>query len=135
MRTVLRSLGTVVLAASVLGPVLPSGAPPAAAAERLVDAVNPFIGAVLTATRGGTDALLPFLTSRPEPVFSSTRRLLCAWLGETVPETAEDRRGAASDLAVRLTLSHMLLPAHDPGATPRHIARTVCAVLGVPERN
>ncbi|KRF41241.1 GH92 family glycosyl hydrolase [Terrabacter sp. Soil810] len=44
MRTVLRSLGTVVLAASVLGPVLPSGAPPAAAAERLVDAVNPFIG-------------------------------------------------------------------------------------------
>ena len=46
MRTVLRSLGTAVLAAAVLGPVLPSGAPPAAAApaERLVDAVNPFIG-------------------------------------------------------------------------------------------
>ncbi|MER5398205.1 TetR family transcriptional regulator [Streptomyces sp. NPDC002599] len=98
-------------------------------------AVNPFIGAVLTATRGGTDALLPFLTSRPEPVFSSARRLLCAWLGETVPETAEDRRGAAADLAVRLTLSHMLLPAHDPGSTPQHIARAVCAVLGVPERN
>uniref|UniRef100_A0AAU3HN46 TetR family transcriptional regulator n=1 Tax=Streptomyces sp. NBC_01393 TaxID=2903851 RepID=A0AAU3HN46_9ACTN len=98
-------------------------------------AVNPFIGAVLTATRGGTDALLPFLTSRPEPVFSSARQLLCAWLGETVPETAEDRRSAAADLAVRLTLSHMLLPAHDPGATPQHIARTVCAVLGAPERN
>ena len=47
MRTVLRSLGTAVLAAAVLGPLLPSGAPPAQAAappERLVDAVNPFIG-------------------------------------------------------------------------------------------
>ncbi|MBW8732229.1 MAG: hypothetical protein JF622_14980, partial [Terrabacter sp.] len=46
MRPVLRSLGTAVLAAAILGPVLPSGAPPAAAAptEQLVDAVNPFIG-------------------------------------------------------------------------------------------
>src|SRR3954469_10641516 len=45
MRTVLRSFGTVVLAAATLGLVLPSGAPPTAvAAERLVGAVNPFIG-------------------------------------------------------------------------------------------
>ena len=45
MRTVLRSLGTVVLAATALGPVLPPGAPPtAAAAESLVRSVNPFIG-------------------------------------------------------------------------------------------
>ncbi|MET8099220.1 TetR family transcriptional regulator [Streptomyces sp. NPDC005236] len=97
-------------------------------------AVNPFVGAVLTATRGGTDALLPFLTSRPEPVFSSTRRLLCVWLAATVPHTDDDSRTAAADLAVRLTLSHQLLPAHDPGATPPHIARAVCAVLGVPEQ-
>jgi putative alpha-1,2-mannosidase len=49
MRIVLRSLGTVVLAATALGPVLPSGAPPtgaaAAAAEQpLVGSVNPLIG-------------------------------------------------------------------------------------------
>src|SRR6478672_13084594 len=47
MRIVLRSLGTVVLAATALGPVLPSGAPPttaAAAPGSLVGAVNPFIG-------------------------------------------------------------------------------------------
>ncbi|MFD8734009.1 TetR family transcriptional regulator [Streptomyces sp. NPDC059618] len=106
----------------------------AAVAHALEQAdVNPFVGAVLTATRGGTDALLPFLTSRPEPVFSSTRRLLRAWLGETVPQTDPDSRAAAADMAVRLTVSHMLLPANDPAATPLHIARTVCAVLGVPE--
>ncbi|MCU1536758.1 MAG: alpha-mannosidase [Humibacillus sp.] len=51
MRTVLRLLGTVVLAATGLGPVLPAGAiaPPSAAApsaapDGLVSSVNPFIG-------------------------------------------------------------------------------------------
>ncbi|MGW0964801.1 TetR family transcriptional regulator [Streptomyces sp. NPDC002516] len=108
----------------------------AAVAHALEQAdANPFVGAVLTATRGGTDALLPFLTSRPEPVFSSTRRLLRVWLGETAPQTDEHARAAAADMAVRLTVSHMLLPAEDPRATPLHIARTVCAVLGVPERD
>ncbi|WP_078943424.1 TetR family transcriptional regulator [Streptomyces aureus] len=106
----------------------------AAVAHALEQAeVNPFIGAVLTATRGGTDGLLPFLTSRPEPVFSRTRRLLRAWLDHTVPGADDDRRAAAADLTIRLTVSHMLLPAQDPGATPPHIARTVCAVLGLPE--
>ncbi|MFE4695623.1 TetR family transcriptional regulator [Streptomyces sp. NPDC056738] len=114
----------------------PAPALEAAVAHALEQAaVNPFVGAVLTATRGGTDALLPFLTSRPEPVFSSTRRLLSAWLGEAVPQAAGDRREAAADLAVRLTVSHMLLPAQDPGATPLHIARTVCTILGVPEQD
>ncbi len=51
MRTVLRSLGTVVLAATALGAVLPSGAPPtAAAAESLVGSVNPFMGTRVTAS-------------------------------------------------------------------------------------
>ncbi|MEW1953471.1 GH92 family glycosyl hydrolase [Terrabacter sp. NPDC080008] len=45
MRLVLRAAGTVVLAATALGPVLPSGSPPsAAAADPLVRSVNPFIG-------------------------------------------------------------------------------------------
>jgi predicted alpha-1,2-mannosidase len=45
MRIVLRSLGTVVLAATALGPVLTSGAAPtAAASEPLVESVNPFVG-------------------------------------------------------------------------------------------
>ncbi|MFF9623828.1 TetR family transcriptional regulator [Streptomyces griseosporeus] len=105
----------------------------AAVAHALSEAgANPFIGAVLTAARGGTDALLPFLTSRPEPVFSSAWRLLSQWLGEVVPQVAADRRIEAADLAVRLTLSHMLLPAARPETTPRQVSQAVCAVLGVP---
>jgi len=92
---------------------------------------NPFIRAVLVAARGGTDALLPFLTSRPDPVFSSARDLLTAWLADTVPLTAQQHRGEAADLVVRLTLSHMLLPGPDQAVAPGRIARATCAVLGV----
>ncbi|MGW1591314.1 TetR family transcriptional regulator [Streptomyces sp. NPDC002386] len=105
----------------------------AAVAHALAEAGgNPFIGAVLTAARGGTDALLPFLTSRPEPVFTSAWHLLAQWLGGVAPGVPEERRVEAADLAVRLTLSHMLLPAPPTADAPERVARAACAVLGVP---
>ncbi|MFE1443769.1 TetR family transcriptional regulator [Streptomyces sp. NPDC058739] len=93
---------------------------------------NPFIGAVLTAARGGSDALLPFLTSRPDPVFSSARTLLHSWLVGAVPQATGYQREEAADVAVRLTLSHMLLPTANPEDASERVARTVGAVLGVP---
>jgi hypothetical protein len=94
--------------------------------------VNPFIGAVLTAARGGTDALLPFLTSRPDPVFSSARSLMVAWLEEAAPRTAPRQREEAADVVVRLTLSHMLLPAPPTDDVPGRVTRTLCALLNTP---
>lgn len=92
---------------------------------------NPFIGAVLTATRGGTDALLPFLTSRPDPVFSSARGLVAAWMAGRAPATARERRDEAADVVVRLTLSHMLLPGAESDDVPERVTRTACAILGI----
>ncbi|MFP8961423.1 TetR family transcriptional regulator [Streptomyces nanhaiensis] len=104
----------------------------AAVAHALAEAgANPFIGAVLTAVRGGTDALLPFLTSRPDPVFTSAWHLLAQWLGEVVPDAAEERRVEAADLAVRLAVSHMLLPSTLTAGAPELVSRAACAVLGV----
>ncbi|MFJ8032625.1 TetR family transcriptional regulator [Streptomyces sp. NPDC096032] len=108
----------------------------AAALEAGVDhalaeaARNPFIRAVVTAARGGTDALLPFLTSRPEPVFSQAWRLVAAWLDEVVPGVSKDRRNDAADIVVRLAVSHMLLPGPDPGEASVRVARVACAILG-----
>ncbi|MEV7687614.1 TetR family transcriptional regulator [Streptomyces bungoensis] len=111
----------------------PRSALEAGVAHVLAEAgANPFLRAVLAAARGGTDALLPFLTSRPEPVYSSAWRLLAGWLGEVVPEADEDRRAEAADLAVRLTLSHILLPAPRTESTPGRVSRAVWAVLGAP---
>ncbi|MER8010280.1 TetR family transcriptional regulator [Streptomyces sp. NPDC094149] len=105
----------------------------AGVAHALAEAgTNPFIGAVLTAARGGTDALLPFLTSRPEPVFTSAWELLAHWLGEVAPGVVPERRGEAADLAVRLTISHMLLPSPLTPDAPERVSRAACAVLGLP---
>ncbi|MGW3135616.1 TetR family transcriptional regulator [Streptomyces sp. NPDC001139] len=105
----------------------------AGVAYALVEAgANPFIGAVLTAARGGTDALLPFLTSRSEPVFTSAWQLLAEWLGEVAPGVAAERRVEAADLAVRLTISHMLLPSPATPDAPERVSRAACAVLGLP---
>ncbi|MGX1548793.1 TetR family transcriptional regulator [Streptomyces adustus] len=92
---------------------------------------NPFIDAVLSAARGGTEALLPFLTSRPEPILTSAWTLVAAWLGDVLPHVDENRRAEAVDLLVRLSISHMLLPSPDPAAAPASVARTACAVLGI----
>ncbi|MFB7248591.1 TetR family transcriptional regulator [Streptomyces populi] len=92
---------------------------------------NPFIEAVLSAARGGTDALLPFLTSRPEPILTAARTLVCGWLGDVLPRVQEGRRAEAADLLVRLSISHMLLPLPEPGAAPARVARAACAVLGI----
>ncbi|OQR59717.1 hypothetical protein B6E66_34095 [Streptomyces maremycinicus] len=90
---------------------------------------NPFIRAVIAATQGGTDALLPFLTSRPDPVFSSARDLIATWLAEMAPDTSHQRRAEAADIVVRLTISHMMLPTAECDEIPQLVARAACAIL------
>ncbi|MFI9830873.1 hypothetical protein ACIHIX_24675 [Streptomyces sp. NPDC051913] len=48
-----------------------------------------------------------------------------------MPGSAQQRRDEAADVAVRLTLSHMLLPGPDQDDVPARVARGTCAVLGV----
>ncbi|WP_179165448.1 TetR family transcriptional regulator [Streptomyces sp. M41(2017)] len=90
---------------------------------------NPLISAVLRAARHGTDGLLPFLASRPDPIFDSARSLLEAWLTDRDPTEGAWRTADAADVAVRLTLSHMLLPADDSEPVPERITQAVLAVL------
>ncbi|MGW7262264.1 TetR family transcriptional regulator [Streptomyces sp. NPDC054842] len=93
---------------------------------------NPFVAAVVSAAQGGTEALLPYLSSRPEPVFSEARKLVGAWLDAAVPDTPGDRREEAADLVVRLTISHLLLPTPDGDSIPKRVARAAHAVLEMP---
>lgn len=92
-------------------------------------AENPLISAVLRAARHGTDGLLPFLASRPDPIFDSARSLLEAWLTHREPTDGAWRTADAADVAVRLTLSHMLLPAGESDRVPELLTQAVLAVL------
>jgi AcrR family transcriptional regulator len=91
---------------------------------------DPFQKAILTGTGG--DDLLPLLTTQAEPVvFAARTRIL-----EHVIRQWPDLEGAALpeivDTAVRLTISHVVLPTEAPDVVARRIARVVIRYLGGP---
>ncbi|MFD5518821.1 hypothetical protein [Streptomyces sp. NPDC127066] len=49
---------------------------------------------------------------------------------QRVPAATDRQRAGAADIAVRLTLSHMLLPSADRDCVPHEVAQAVLAVLG-----
>ncbi|WP_264158872.1 hypothetical protein [Streptomyces sp. SS1-1] len=54
---------------------------------------------------------------------------MSAWMTDAVPDADQARREEADNLAVRLTLSHMLLPVPGQGDVSERVTRAVCAVL------
>jgi AcrR family transcriptional regulator len=114
------------------------GAPGRPAADAIREAVtfalteaarNPLIQGVVLAARRSSDGLLPFLTARPEPVFGDAQELIGAWLAERYPDRPPEVLDEATDLIVRMTISHIVLPGADPESTPRRLTRAVLAVL------
>jgi len=71
------------------------------------------------------DDLLPLLTTRGEPVLRPSVDQLAANLRARAPWLAPAAAGLVAETAVRLAISHLLLPTGDA----RHAADAVCAVL------
>ncbi|MGX1616780.1 TetR family transcriptional regulator [Micromonospora chalcea] len=76
----------------------------AAAAE------NPLVRAVLTSTRGGSEELLPYLTTRSELVLAEAAAALLEWTGKRLPDADPAALAFAADSVVRLVVSHIVLP-------------------------
>ncbi|MEU4381983.1 TetR family transcriptional regulator [Micromonospora echinofusca] len=77
----------------------------------LVEAANdPLIKAVLTSTRGGSDELLPYLTTRSELVLTEATEVLLEWADRVLPGADRDAVAFATDSVVRLVISHIVLP-------------------------
>ncbi|MEU2631644.1 TetR family transcriptional regulator [Kitasatospora sp. NPDC007106] len=90
---------------------------------------NPLIRAVVLAARKGSDSLLPYLTARADPIFDAGQNLLRTWLTERFPERDEDLIDTAADIAVRMTISHLVLPGADPRPTAQRLSLAVLKVL------
>lgn len=91
---------------------------------------NVLVASVVKAARDGTDALLPYLTARSEPVVTGARMLVRSWCQSHYPQFDTVRTDQAADVVVRLTLSHIVLP--PPEHTPRESAELItAAALGV----
>ncbi|NES28515.1 TetR family transcriptional regulator [Micromonospora terminaliae] len=71
---------------------------------------NPLVKAILTSARGGSDELLPYLTTRSELILAESSAALLEWAGRHLPEGDPVALAFAADTIVRLTVSHIVLP-------------------------
>ncbi|MEV4659632.1 TetR family transcriptional regulator [Micromonospora sp. NPDC049301] len=83
----------------------------AAIAHTLATAAdNPLVKAILTSARGGSDELLPYLTTRAEVVLTEASGALIDWVGDYLPGADRAALAFAADTIVRLVVSHIVLP-------------------------
>ena len=89
---------------------------------------EPLRKAVLT---GDVRELLPLLTTESEPQLFTARTRLVEHVRGHWPSLPAAEVNAVVDAAVRLTMSHMMLPSEPPDVVAARIARMVTRYLGV----
>lgn len=83
----------------------------AAIAHTLATAAdNPLVKAILSSARGGSEELLPYLTTRAEVVLTEASGALIEWAGDHLPGADQAALAFAADTIVRLVVSHIVLP-------------------------
>ncbi|MGH3646852.1 MAG: TetR family transcriptional regulator [Micromonosporaceae bacterium] len=97
---------------------------------------NPVLKAVLTATRGGADELLPFFTTRSEPILNAAVVLLLDYLDSHWPDLdlSPDHRRFVLESIVRLVISHLVMPLAPPDEIARQLAWLAGRVIDFPQR-
>lgn len=94
---------------------------------------NPIMASML-GHRAAED-LLPYLTTRGEPILRAAADLVRAHLLNHYPALNPEHADTLADGMVRLTISHLLLPTRDgrsPEATARQIAAFIAPALNHP---
>jgi AcrR family transcriptional regulator len=121
-REVDRFVGGVAAALRSHGSDLHAGAHAAIAYALSEAAADPLVRAVLTSARGGSGALLPFLTTRADLVLTAATGVLLDWVTGQVPGVDRGRLEFAAQTVVRLVVSHIVLPTAPPEPTAAALA-------------
>ncbi|MGW5849287.1 TetR family transcriptional regulator [Streptomyces sp. NPDC055254] len=90
---------------------------------------QPLIRAVIAAAREGSDNLLPYLTARADPIFNASQSLVQSWLATRYPEQGAAALEMTADVIVRMTISHLILPAAEQHCTARRLADAAVKLL------
>ncbi|MFD6115471.1 TetR family transcriptional regulator [Streptomyces yangpuensis] len=90
---------------------------------------QPLIRAVITAARKGSDSLLPYLTARADPIFDAGQTLIQGWLATRYPQQRTESVQMAADVIVRMTISHLILPADEQHLTAQRLATAALKLL------
>ncbi|WP_395105598.1 TetR family transcriptional regulator [Actinomadura sp. SCN-SB] len=89
---------------------------------------DPIKKAVLTGAGG--DELLPLLTTKAEPVLFTASARIVEHAMRQWPQVERAELATIADAAVRLTMSHIVLPSEPPERVARFIADMVTRYLG-----
>ncbi|MGX6603314.1 TetR family transcriptional regulator [Micromonosporaceae bacterium Da 78-11] len=84
---------------------------------------NALVRAILTSARGGADELLAYLTTRSDAVLALAGAAITEWASVQLPDVPAEAVALAGDAVVRLTVSHIMLPAGPPEATAAMLAQ------------
>jgi len=90
---------------------------------------NPLLKAALTGARGGSDELLPFLTTRAEPLLAAASEQMVRFLSAHWPDLVVGEVRLVAESVIRLTVSHLVLPTEPVERTARSLALLVARVL------
>lgn len=127
LREAERFLAGTEAALEVAHPDRPAAAVAAAVAYTLREAgANPLLKAVLTDDGAG---LLPFLTTRAQPVLVAARASFLGYFQTHWPATTPEELVPAADTVVRLAISYLVLPPDDPDQTAEQVAARVATVV------
>ncbi|CNG61056.1 Possible transcriptional regulator%2C TetR family [Mycobacterium tuberculosis] len=83
-------------------------------------------------TGAGGDEMLPLLTTQAEPVLFAASARIAEHALRQWPHLDRDALTEVADAAVRLTMSHLMLPSGPPEAFAHFVARLVTRYLTVP---
>lgn len=88
---------------------------------------NPLLAAIVAGTHGADTDLLPLLTTSSLPLLDAARTVVSARLAAYRVDSS--RVAPASDLLVRVTLSHVMQPSDTPARTAAALADAVTRLL------
>ncbi|QBI52659.1 TetR/AcrR family transcriptional regulator [Streptomonospora litoralis] len=86
---------------------------------------DPLLSAIIT----GDTELLPVLTTRAEPLYVELGARMTGYLRGSLPDIGADRAAAVAEVALRLTLSYVLLPT-DPHQAAERVELAVHSMIG-----
>jgi AcrR family transcriptional regulator len=92
---------------------------------------DPLLKAVLSGARGASE-LLPFLTTRAEPLLAASRQQMTTYLTDHWPQLAYRDIELVAESLIRLTVSHLVLPLAPSEQVADQLAELAARALHLP---
>lgn len=90
---------------------------------------NPLVSGILKSDRSGGAELLPYLTTRVDVILAAAGQIIAEWASVYLPQLDAEVVNTCADSIVRLTVSHIVLPAGPPEPSADALAEIFVRLL------